>query len=159
MRQTLCRLLPALAVVSATLLSGPANAATGNVQFLGTVTAGCTLLTPLPGVMLPNALSTELSSVNGTPATIQALATGTTFKVSTSTPTTFASAPEGGDTAVTFSTSYSGAGATNFGAVSGDTDTTLNLGTTAISVNLAATKTSGVFPGGQYTAEVTVTCE
>ncbi|MDX2309217.1 MAG: hypothetical protein NW216_13325 [Hyphomicrobium sp.] len=139
----------------------PASAQTANVPFAGLVTASCVLTVGIPGVIAPNATFDQLSSTNsgGLAGTISALATGTNFRVSAAAPSDFTLAPDGASSGVTFSTTYSGSGATSFGSTPGSTQRTLGLGLTNMSVNLAASKSSGVFPGGAYAAEVVVTCE
>lgn len=149
------------AMMALMISSSTGNAATANVPFTGTVTATCVLTVGIPGVLAPNAGFTEMSSTNGggVAGTVAALSTGGTFKVSAIAPTAFTAAPSGGGTAVTFASTYSGTGATTIGSTEGATETTLTPGLTNLSINLAATKTSGTFPAGAYVTEVVVRCE
>jgi hypothetical protein len=150
-----------LAVAIAACAVAPAQAATGTVPFTGIVTTTCVLTVGLPGVMAPTADYGTLSSSasGGIAGTVQALATGGNFKVSAVAPTSFTLAPPGGGDNVNFAASYSAAGSTTIGTTPGANQTALNAGLTNLSVNLAATKSAGVFAGGAYAAEVIVRCE
>ena len=158
MRKTLS--IAAVALVSA-VGANSAYAADATVPFAGLVTSTCALTVGTPGVMSASTDFKSLSSTNaaGVAGTVTALSTGTNYKVSAIAPTTFKTAPAGGGDDVTFAATYSGAGSTSIGSTPGATTTTLNAGTTVVSVNLAATKGSGTFNGGAYTAEVIVRCE
>lgn len=155
------KFLTATALFLAAGAIAPVNAATGNVPFTGIVTTTCVLTVGAPGVIAPSADYTTLSSTaaGGLAGTVAALATGGAFKVSAVAPTSFTVAPAGGGDNVSFAATYAGAGSTNIGATPGTNQTTLNAGVTNLSVNLAATKSNGVFAGGAYAAEVIVRCE
>lgn len=149
--------------VLAALVAAPsaANAAQATVPFTGLVTATCVLTVGLPGVF---GVSTDFKTLSSTAAggvtgSVAALSTGTAFKVSAVAPTAFTLAPAGGGDSVAFAASYSASGATTIGSTPGTTATTLNSGTTNISVNLNAVKSSGTFNAGAYAAEVIVRCE
>lgn len=148
-------------LVGLAAVSGPANAATGSIPFGGIVTSICVLTVGSSGVLSPNAQYTSLSSITsgGSTGTLAALTTGTGFRVSASTPSSFLSAPSGGSDNVTFETRYSTSGATILGLTLGNTQSTLAVGLTNISVDLTATKSSGHFSSGNYSAQVVVTCE
>lgn len=139
----------------------PAHAADGIVPFTGLVTSTCVLTVGTPGVLGANADYSTLSSAaaGGTAGLVTALSTGTTFRVSAIAPTSFSISPDGGNDGVTFAASYQASGATSIGNTLGAVTTTLGLGLTNLTVNLDATKSSGPFPGGAYTAEVVVRCE
>lgn len=138
-----------------------ADAADSLVPFTALVTSTCVLTVGTPGVLGANSDFSVLSSSasGGVAGTVSALSTGTTFKVSAIAPTAFSIAPDGGNTGVTFAATYSGTGSTSIGTTPGDTQSTLATGVTLLTVNLDATKSSGPFPGGAYTTEVTVRCE
>jgi hypothetical protein len=108
-----------------------------------------------------NTTYTELSSTagGGSAGTIAVLATGTNFKVSAIAPSAFTLAPATGGDNATFAAAYSGSGATTIGSTPGATQSTLSAGTTNVSVNLTAQKSSGTFTAGNYTAQVIVRCE
>lgn len=155
----IARLTMVLALVSG--VNSAARAADALVPFTGLVTSTCVLTVGTPGVLGANSDFSVLSSSasGGVAGTVSALSTGTTFKVSAIAPTAFSIAPDGGNTGVTFAATYSGTGSTSIGTTPGDTQSTLATGVTLLTVNLEATKSSGPFPGGAYTTEVTVRCE
>lgn len=152
----------ALAAALTGLLAAPGWAATANVPFSGLVTATCVLTVGTPGILAPNSDFTGLSSVSGpgaTAGTVSALSTGAAFKVSAIAPTAFISAPATGGDNVSFSSLYSGSGATSIGSTPGATLTTLNAGLTNLTIHLTAAKSAGHFNAGAYAAEVVVRCE
>lgn len=156
-------LLSALAAGSLVLVgSSIATAFAGSiVPFTGTVINSCILTVGTPGVMAPSSDYTVLGSkqAGGTSGVVTAVSTGTTFQVSVDAPSSFTLAPTGGNTSVSFATRYSGVGATNIGSTPGTTATALSSGVTVLTVDLAATKSTGVFTQGSYTAEAVVRCE
>ncbi|WP_348643327.1 hypothetical protein [Mesorhizobium sp. B2-7-1] len=79
------------------------------------------------------------------------------YTVSAPAPVAFTSAPSGGDTNVTFASVFrlDGSGLD----VSGSSPQKLNNGTHTMQVDLTATKSPGIFPAGNYQAQVTVRCE
>jgi hypothetical protein len=158
--RTSARCVVALAA-SVTVLSGTSFAATADVPFTGAILSICALTVGIPGVVAPNATYDELSSTNagGTNGTIAALTTGSGFSVTTEAPSNFTLAPTGGGTNVTFASAYSATGVTTISLSAGNTVTPLNVGLTTVSVQLEATKSSGTFPAGAYSAEVLVRCE
>ena len=87
------------------------------------------------------------------------LTTGTTFRISALAPASFTLAPATGNDNVSFAAAYSGSGATTITSTPGATQTSLGLGLTNVVVQLGATKSSGNFASGNYTATVTVRCE
>lgn len=139
----------------------PVQAVTANLQFTANITGACILTVTTNGILAPNAGYTVLSSseIGGVPATVTALTTSGAFAFSASTPSSFTTAPTGGNTNLSFATNYSGVGTTIIPSTPGATPTTLNLGVTVITLNLAGTKSTGVFPAGSYQADVTATCE
>jgi hypothetical protein len=143
------------------LSSAQAFAATAGALFSGAVTSTCVLTAGTPGIIAPNSDYTGLSSQNagGLSSSVAALATGSSFKVSAIAPNTFLTAPADGNTNTSFASSYSLSGSTTASNVAGATQTPLNSGSATVSVNLAASKSSGNFSAGAYTAEVTVRCE
>ncbi|WP_025031235.1 MULTISPECIES: hypothetical protein [Nitratireductor] len=149
------------ALLLTTIFTAPAAAVTDTVIFNGNVISTCLITVGTPGVLGTNGAlnvlsSTEAAGVSGT-ATV--VTTGTGFNMSTSTPAAFLVAPAGGDDDVTFSSSYSASGVTTLLDVVGTVTSPLGLGVTNVDVDLSATKSAGVFPAGNYTAEVTLTCE
>ena len=151
----------------AVLLMAPAspplltNAHAADVLFGGSVLSTCVLTVGVPGVMATSADSKTMSSkiAGGNRGTVVAVATGSTFSISTTAPTSFAVAPGDGGSNVDFTAEYEGTGATNSGVKSGGTATPLAAGVSTVGVDLAATKTTGVYEAGIYSAAVTVTCE
>ncbi|WP_181176448.1 hypothetical protein [Mesorhizobium sp. B2-3-5] len=78
------------------------------------------------------------------------------YSVSAPAPAAFTSSPSGGGTNVTFATAYrldSGV------STPGSTTQKLANGTHTVQVDLTATKSSGIFPAGNYQGMVTVLCE
>lgn len=141
--------------------SSPAQAVTGNVTFNGSVLGVCLLTISLPGTMTADATYTTLSSKNagGSAGTALIVTTGSGFGITTSTPTSFNTAPSTGNDNVIFLSEYSLSGATIVSNVLGATATLLGLGTTSVDVDLTATKTLNAFETGNYSAAVTVTCD
>lgn len=154
------KLLP-FAVAFSTIGIPAANAVNGTVIFNGTILATCLITIGTPGTLVASADFTELSSQNGggLSGTATVVTTGLGYSLSTSAPASFTSAPADGDANVTFSSSYSASGVTSLLDVVGSVTSPLGLGITNVEVDLAATKSAGIFPAGSYTAEVTVTCE
>lgn len=155
------RLSPVLALSVLALSSSTSLAVDASVPFAGTVLTTCVLTVGTPGVLASDATFTSLASTNagGAAGSVTALATGSGYKVSALAPTAFTASPTGGGDNVTFSASYSGTGSTSIGVTPGATPTTLATGTTILSVDMNAQKTSGTFAGGAYSAVVTVRCE
>ena len=153
-----------LALAATLLLLSPAQAfaATTGALFSGAVLSTCVLVAGTTGIIAPNADFTGLSSHNGggQASLVNALATGSSFHITTEAPATFTLAPAGANTNTTFSSSYALSGSTTASEVDGATSTTLNIGNSTVTVNMAAVKSSGVFPASPtYTAVVTVRCE
>ena len=140
---------------------GTARAVTANLQFTANIGGACILTVVNNGILAPNTGFTVLDSaqLGGVPASVTALTTSSGFSFSASTPSSFTLAPLGGNSNVTFATTYSGVGTTIIPPTAGSTATALNFGVTVITVNLAATKSTGIFPAGSYQADVTATCE
>jgi hypothetical protein len=70
----------------------------------------------------------------------------------------WAAAPAGGGTNVAYDAEYDASGATTASNVAAGNNTTLGLGSTTVSVDAWATKSSGVFPAGSYSMDVVVQC-
>jgi len=152
------------ALLAATLLAAaaaPAGAVTETMTFSGTIAPVCTITVDSPGVMAPDSALAELSTTQaGGSAGVATIQTsGTSFNVSTTAPSTFSTAPAGADANVTFASLYSATGATTLTDVAGATPSPLGQGTTTLNVDLTATKSSGTFPDGSYSADLVVTCE
>jgi hypothetical protein len=128
-------------------------AATGSATFSGSVDNICVITAGAAGRIVPNADYTNLSSTNpgGYASQVTALATGNIFSISTDVPA--------GITADNKSSSYSLSGATNKAITDGTSASPLTSGLTNVSVDLSATRTSGVFTSGTYNGVVTVRCE
>lgn len=145
-----------------------ANAVTNNIPFNGTVTHTCTItLTNAGGTLAADTANFQsLSSTNagGQAGTADIVATGNTFQISIDAPSTFDSEPVADASAETFSASYSTSGANTLtGSATGGNNSggsTLSMGTTNVSVDLAASKSgSDVFEAGSYSATVVLRCE
>ncbi|MGB8817975.1 MAG: hypothetical protein WCC66_08665 [Rhizobiaceae bacterium] len=148
------------AVVSAMLAAPlPAVAATGNVQFDATVNNTCAITVQTAGLLTANVGQTVLSSTNagGSAGTAEIVATSANYTVSVDQPTAFSAAPVGGGTNVNFAATYASAGATTLTAR--NTAAPLLTGTSNVTVNMSATKTSGSFPTGTYAGIVVLRCE
>ena len=152
-------------VVAAILIKiaavAPIQAVDTAVTFSSTIAGICSLLIGTNGIIAANVDYTELSSENltGVPGVVTAITTSGGYSLSALAPGAFTAAPVGGDTDVTFTSNYSGIGTTIIPETDGATPTPLNLGLTIVTVDLTATKSSGIFPAGNYTADVTVRCE
>ena len=158
-RRAAVRVLAAVALKA--IAVAPIQAVDATVTFSSTIAGICSLLIDTNGLMAANATYTELSSQEllGLPAAVTAVTTSGGYSVSALAPGAFTSAPAGGDADVTFAAVYSGLGTTIIPETDGATPTPLNLGLTVLTVNLAATKSSGTFPAGNYQADVIVRCE
>jgi len=79
------------------------------------------------------------------------------YSVSAPAPAAFSSAPSGGGTNVTFVSVFrlDGSGVDNNGSV----PQRVSNGTHPMQIDLTATKSSGIFPAGNYQGTVTVRCE
>ena len=77
------------------------------------------------------------------------------YGLSAPAPVNFLSAPSGGDTNVTFASTYTVDGVT----YGGSTITRVSNGTRIVPVNLTATKSTGIYPAGHYQAQVIFRCE
>lgn len=129
--------------------------------------ASCVVVVNAPGAMVTNpAIDTMSSSLpGGSPASVTVttnsplcvlLGVAFCYKVSVQSPAAFVSAPGGGSTGVTFTTTYSvQSGSLLFGLI----PTTLLHGSNPMTIHLAATRSPGIFPAGSYRAEVVVRCE
>lgn len=120
----------------------------------------CTLLVTSGGTLAPNTAYTQLSSANsgGSPGTVNATVIGAAMTLQLTGPSNFTSAPSGGNSNVSFATQYSATGATVIASTGSLAPRTIALGLTFLSINLTATKSSGIFPAGSYAADVTVSC-
>lgn len=121
----------------------------------------CAIIIGRTGSMNVNPEANEISSIGwgGQPGEAQIVATNSSFNLSMDEPLGFSLAPPKGNDATVFKSTYSGFGATNFSQSPGNTKIRVKKGTTSITANLTATKTSGTFPAGQYRAELTLRCE
>lgn len=156
------KLLTSLFATTACILAAtPAAAVTTNVPFTSTVASACVLTVGTPGVMAPDAgyATLDTTESGGTSSVVTVISTGATFSVSADAPTTFSTAPTGANDNLTFEAKYQGTGATTIGETLGTVSTPLGLGLTTLTLDLKATKSTGVFPQGLYTTDVVVRCE
>lgn len=153
-----------LAVTTLALLAGALPAAAANVDFTGTVVAGCTIVASTNGTLGLNLTTgTTLGSeeVGGTPGTVTVLSIGgSTLTIGA--PTRTSSAPSGYVTADEIvEVSYTGAsGLTGITQAYTTSQTTQSLGTIAASiltVNNRIRNASG-FPAASYTTRTVITC-
>jgi hypothetical protein len=154
--------LSAAAAVVVCLASQSAMAAKGQIPFNATVLGTCIIFVGQPGTMTASADYTELNSkgAGGASGSATILTTNGNYHMSTTTPSAFSAAPGGGNDSVTFTSSYSASGATSLRDVLGTVNSLLGRGFTNVEVDLKATKSAGAtFPAGNYSAEVTLTCE
>lgn len=150
-----------IATTACVLVTIPATAVTTNVPFTSTVASACVLTVGTPGVMAPSAGYSTLDTqeAGGTSSIVTVISTGATFSVSADAPTAFSVAPSGANDNLAFEAKYQGNGATTIGETLGSVSTLLGLGLTTLTLDLKATKSTGVFPQGLYTTEVVVRCE
>ncbi|MGL4488508.1 MAG: hypothetical protein ACRCU5_03585 [Rhizobiaceae bacterium] len=139
-----------IAIAAAVLVgSVQAQAATGNVQFGATVDNSCTIDNIVSGSLGDSAGLTVLSSANtgtgGAAGSASVTTTSAAFAVSTDAPTAWDASPAGTPT-TTFTSSHSGW-------------TAGFVGSAPVTVNMAATASTGSFPSGSYTATVVLRCE
>jgi len=137
------------------------SAHSANVIHSGTVASTCVLTVGTPGILAANANSSVLGSKEsgGLKSIVTAVSTGAAFNITAASPASFTVAPSNGNDNVTFLSEYQLGGATSSGRLAGTIPTPLNIGVTTVDVDLTATKSSGVFPQGLYTATTVVTCE
>lgn len=155
------RLSVLIATMTSVLAFTPAKAVTSNVPFTSAVASACVLTVGTPGVMAPDAGYSTLDSqeAGGTSSIVTVVSTGATFSVSAEAPTAFSAAPSGGNDNLTFEAKYQASGATTIGETLGNVVTPLSLGLTTLTLDLKATKSTGVFPQGLYTTDVVIRCE
>lgn len=148
----------AVAVVAALLAPPEAHAA---------LIGSCGVVILSSGRLMPDAAIATLDSAQAGGAAVQVqvkvsltlcdlLRLIDCFRVSAPPPTSFLASPAGGDTGVNFSTSYRINGGA---AIPGSTPKEIGNGTHTVAVDLAAQRSSGVFPAGAYQAQLTVRCE
>ncbi|WP_188394059.1 hypothetical protein [Mesorhizobium sp. SARCC-RB16n] len=133
----------------------------------GAIIGTCTIMVGASGTMTANPAIGILSSkqAGGSSANATVVASSALcsllnlldcYSVSAPAPAAFTSSPSGGGTNVTFATTYrldSGV------STAGSTTQKLVNGTHTVQVDLTATKSSGIFPAGNYQGMVTVLCE
>lgn len=155
------RIVLSTLVLAAAAWLGLAEAA----QALGVGT--CTINLGTNGRMRPNVGATILGSrqAGGAAATASVTTAGigcipalqvTCFALSTTPPASFTTAPTGGNTNVTMASIMR----INGGAdVPANTTVVVLNATYSLTIDLTATKSSGVFPNGTYRGTVTLRCE
>lgn len=150
------RLFLFIAVWSMSVIA--ASATTAPAIFTGAIVNACVLTAGATGVLTPNATYTNLSSTNslGSGSVVAALTTGSGFHITAEAPASFTL---GDSTNVTFATTYNLTGVTSATNITGTVSTLLGIGVSTVDVGLTATKSSGTFTTGAYTAAVTVRCE
>jgi hypothetical protein len=147
-----------LAVVAGVLVAPvQAFAVTGDVLFNGDVSNTCAITVGSAGVMMPNVGQTQLSSENagGSAGAASIVATSAAYQVSINAPTGFNTGSPVAPSA--FAAKYSATGASVYANQTGANP--LATGTTNVSVHLAATKTTGSYATGTYSATVVLRCE
>ncbi len=134
-------------------LSG-AHPGRGGNQFCAIIITSDGHLSAVPG-------GNELSSTSfgGRPGQAEIVASNSSYTLTMETPLGFSLAPVGGNDSIMVRTSYSGFGATSFSTTSGNVPIRLKRGSTTVSANMVAIKTSDAFPAGDYRANVTLRCE
>jgi hypothetical protein len=121
----------------------------------------CAIMIGSHGQLSPSPEQSELSSMayGGRPGRIEVVTTNSSYSLSVDTPLGFSLSPVGGNDATIIKTSFSGYGSTNFSDVPGNVPVRLKSGATNVVAQLVATKSGGMFPAGQYRAELTLRCE
>lgn len=140
------------------VLAAPAAHAAG-VGFNGLITSSCALTIGLDGTLTTNPGGTTLASnqSGGSAATALILSTASTYKLEVDPVTSFTLAPTGGQPDAVAVT-YNATGVTTVTARAAGTPLNLGLGLTNVTVDLSATKSSGIFPSGLYHADVVMRC-
>ncbi|MGJ8562984.1 MAG: hypothetical protein ACSHXY_05475 [Alphaproteobacteria bacterium] len=120
----------------------------------------CTVIVNVPGVLKTSADHKTLSSdiFGGVSATVAVTNLSLSAQIQALPPTNFTTAPSGSDTDTTFSTNYSLLGTTIAFNTDGPTLTNLNIGASVMTVDAAATKSSGTFGAGNYVMVSTIRC-
>ena len=133
----------------------------------------CTILVASPGILAPNPSLTSLSTQNpgGAPARVSVTAQAggvlpflvcslglplNCMKVTVTNPSSFTSAPSSGGANVTLASMFSVVGS---GSQFNLLGVVILNGTTLFNFDLVATKQTGTFAAGSYTATETITCE
>jgi hypothetical protein len=149
------------AIAAGLLVSAPAHAVTGNIPFNGSVSNTCVITVGGSGTLAASTDYTVLGSeqTGGSAGTASVLATGAGFSLSADAPTSFSTAPATGNNNVVFEANYAATGANNIAKTDGLTKTVLSRGTSAVTINMSGTKTSGTFEAGPYAATVILRCE
>ncbi len=121
----------------------------------------CAIMVNSHGQLSPSPEQAELSSIayGGRPGQVEVVASTGSFSLSIDTPLGFSLAPVGGNDSTVIKASFSGYGSTNFSDVPGNVPVRLKPGATNVVAQLVATKNGGMFPAGQYRAELTLRCE
>lgn len=153
--------LAMLAAAAAVAMPASAFAATGDVQFDGSVSNTCSITVNSAGTLTTNVGQTVLGSeeTGGAAGTATVVTTSAAYSISADAPLAFGTAPAGGNTSVTFAANYAASGPTTISQTPGGTASPLSTGSYDVDVNMAATKTSGSFPTGTYDATVVLRCE
>jgi hypothetical protein len=127
----------------------------------GSANQFCAIMVNSHGQLSPSPEQGELSSMayGGRPGQIEVVASSSSFSLSIDSPLGFSLAPVGGNDSTVIKTSFSGYGATNFSDIPGNLPVRLKSGATSVVAQLIATKGGGMFPAGQYRAELTLRCE
>ena len=135
-----------------------AFAVTGNVIFNADVNNTCVINIVDAGIMKGNVGLTQLSSetAGGQPGLATVATTSSAYSVNVNSPLAFSTFPTGG-AATSFAAKYSTTGASVYSNQT--VANPLAVGTTNVQVHLAATKATGSFPTGTYTATVVLRCE
>ena len=156
----------ALAALALCLSAGAASTASGDINFWGNITENnaCVVMLVQSGAMGVSTDGRQLSSkIAGGQPGIADIASMRNYYISVDGPSFFMDAPNGGNDAVTFTTTYSGASihrGRDFPEQPGSTQVRLRGSTsiTRVTINLVANKPTA-FPGGTYRAITTVRCE
>ncbi len=139
--------------------------ATGLVALGASVQPGsalgiCTLVVNSNGQLALNVNADRLSSLNsgGSAGAVTATVVGLGITIQMTPPSNFTVAPSGGNNNVSFTAQMQGSGATLLGVTLGTLSLSLNAGITNVSFDLTAQKSSGIFPAGNYSADLGVRC-
>jgi hypothetical protein len=149
-------------IVSAAALLAVSAGAAGAQDQEATVTFGASLLgscalaigTPGTLALSPDGKTLSSAQSGGISGTATVLTTGLGYDLTVVKPTSFSDFPDGGQ-ADSIEMDY-----TADGGLLGDLTSLLNLplGSTTLTIDLEAQKNTGVFPAGDYAADVTVRC-
>ncbi len=150
-----------LAVGSSTaLLLSTALAQSDTVTFNGTISDTCTVVAGSAGTLAASTDNTVIASseAGGSAGTATVTTNSTSFEITLAAATAFDSAPASAAANTTFAAEFDASGATTASDVAAGVAQAAGSGTTNLSIDASATKSTGTYEAGSYSLTVTVTC-